>query len=202
VHYHCHGGLEEAIKPLYFEEALLGFIMIGQVRVESEAPPGKLSRWSDRYGSGELAESFSAVPFFTRKQFSHLLSLFSSLVDLILAKHMISIRGRTRLDPLIDRMRETCSMQLSLPEAAAFLGNSSYHLAHLLKKYYGKTFKQLQTEICLQRADELFSQIPGITVKEVSGRCGFTDPLYFSRVYHKHRGHPPSTLHALRPSAG
>ena len=201
VHYRCHGGLEEAVKPLYCDDALMGFIMIGQMRVESGAPAEKLSRWKDRQGTRELAESFEDVPFVSPTQFPHLLGLFSSLVDLILSRHMISIRGRTQLDPLLDQIREDCSKKLSLSEAAAVLGKSSFHLAHLLKKHYGKTFKQLQTEICLQHADDLFVRVPDITVKEVSARCGFGDPLYFSRVYSRHRGHPPSAEQVTRSAA-
>jgi AraC-like DNA-binding protein len=194
VHYRCHGGLDEAVKPLYLDDALTGFIMIGQVRTETEPPVDKVFRWRNQFGTAELASAFQEVPYLPRSQFPHVLALFSSLVDLILSRHMITISGRTRLDPLLDRMREDCSRKLSLPEAASLLGSSSYYVAHLFQKLYGKTFKQLQTEICLQRADELLARVPSITVKEVAARCGFEDPLYFSRVYHRHRGHPPSTV--------
>jgi AraC-like DNA-binding protein/ligand-binding sensor protein len=202
VHYRCHAGLEEAVKPLYCDDSLMGFIMIGQMRVAAEAPADKISRWRRKHGAGRLKESFAEVPFVSTSLYPHLLGLFSTLVDLILSRHMISIRGRTLLDPLLDRMREDCSRKLSLSEAAAFLGRSSYHLAHLLKRHYGRTFKQLQTAICLEHADELFSRVPDIAVKEVATRCGFDDPLYFSRVYRRHRGHPPSAMHVAEKKTG
>jgi len=198
IHYRCHAGLEEAVKPLYCDDSLMGFIMIGQMRVATGAPSDKISRWKRKYGTDQLKESFKEVPFVSTSRYPHLLGLFSSLVDLILSRHMISIRGQTRLDPLLDSMREDCSRKLSLSEAAAFLGKSTYHLAHLLKRHYGRTFKQLQTDICLEHADELFARVPDIAVKEVAARCGFDDPLYFSRVYRTHRGHPPSAQDVRR----
>ena len=30
-----------------------------------------------------------------------------------------------------------------------------------------------------------------LPVKEVARRCGYEDPLYFSRVFHQHTGQPP-----------
>ena len=36
-------------------------------------------------------------------------------------------------------------------------------------------------------------RIPGLNIyKEAAAESGFRDPLYFSRVYRKHFGHPPS----------
>ena len=36
--YECHGGMTEAVKPLLSGEKLLGFAMIGQVRMQEEPP--------------------------------------------------------------------------------------------------------------------------------------------------------------------
>jgi AraC-like DNA-binding protein len=43
----------------------------------------------------------------------------------------------------------------------------------------------------LDMADELFQARPEITVREAAYATGFEDPYYFSRLYAKHRGHPP-----------
>ena len=72
------------------------------------------------------------------------------------------------------------------------VGVSAYRLAHLLREEQGRTFKQLQQSIRLQKAEQLLEHIHGISVKEVAERCGFDDPLYFSRIFRKARGHAPS----------
>jgi len=42
----------------------------------------------------------------------------------------------------------------------------------------------------------------GVTVREIAFELGFKDPYYFSRLYRKHRGHPPSqTIGAARGRA-
>ena len=48
-------------------------------------------------------------------------------------------------------------------------------------------------------ADDLFRTRREVTVREVAFELGFKDPYYFSRLYRKHRGHPPSqTIRAAR----
>jgi len=51
---------------------------------------------------------------------------------------------------------------------------------------------QVRIEMALDKADEYFRNDAGMRVSEVASRLGFDDPLYFSRLYRKHRGVPPS----------
>ena len=39
--YQCHGGMPEAIRPIYIEDELIGFVMIGQFRTSGK-PMNKL----------------------------------------------------------------------------------------------------------------------------------------------------------------
>jgi len=67
-------------------------------------------------------------------------------------------------------------------------------LSHLFKKVLGKSFKQFQIEIKLERAEEYLRTIPGISVGEAANRVGYQDPLYFSRIFRKYKKVPPSAL--------
>jgi AraC-like DNA-binding protein/ligand-binding sensor protein len=192
VHYRCHAGLTEAIKPLYFDESLLGFIMIGQIRTDPVLPAEKQVRWQELSGTSALRDAFETLPFIGVERFGHILGLFSSLVDYVVQQHFITIRGQKRTSGVVDWLRQHYMENLSLAEAASMVGVSAYRLAHLLREEQGRTFKQLQQSIRLQKAEQLLEHIHGISVKEVAERCGFDDPLYFSRIFRKARGHAPS----------
>lgn len=200
VSYRCHGGLDEAIKPLYLDSSLIGFIMIGQARTESGPPPDKMRRWAGARGDDRLHAAFADLPLHTTTEFSQILVLFSALVDLIVACHLIEIRGRGRIDFLIDRLKLNCAESLSLGDAASLLGLSPGRLAHLLKESSGKSFKEIQTEIRLEKAEELLGARPEIPIKELAFLCGYQDPLYFSRLYRRHRGRSPTESRAAMAS--
>jgi AraC-like DNA-binding protein len=196
IDYRCHGGLFEAVIPLFVDSNPIGFVMIGQVRTEVAAPEAKLRRWEKLRGDDRLSAAFARVPLRSREDLSHILVIFSALVDLIVACHLIEMRGQKRIDLLLDHLRQNCAEDLSLPDAAAFLGLSPWRLAHLLEESLGKTFKGIQAEIRMDRADELLAAHPDLPIKEVAARCGFGDPLYFSRLYRKLRGRSPSQARA------
>lgn len=192
VHYTCHGGLVEAIKPMYMEDELIGYVMMGQVRGGGALPAGKQHRWAATLGDDRLARAWSSIPTIHQARLNHLLPLFSSLVDLILAKHMVSILGRHPLDPVLARMMDHPEEQLSLEAVADLIGRSPDRTAHLFGEAYGKSFKTLQREIRMKRAVELLSKARNLGMKELAARCGYEDPLYFSRIFKAHFGMPPS----------
>ena len=196
VSYRCHGGLLEAVKPVIAYGELIGFIMIGQVRIDDALPHDKRVRWNDLRGDESLAASWGAVPRIPRVKMDHILPLFSSLVDLIIACHMIAILGRHPLDPIFARMAEHPDEMLRLSDVAGMVGKSRSRTAHLFTEVYGKSFKVMQREIRMTKAAELLTASKGAGIKEIAARCGYEDPLYFSRVFRKHYGIPPSKIHA------
>ncbi len=62
----------------------------------------------------------------------------------------------------------------------------------LMRREFGKTPSQFVLDIRLEHAVTLLEQ--GHTVREVSLRCGFSDPKYFSKVFRKRFGFLPSAF--------
>ena len=83
------------------------------------------------------------------------------------------------------------SRNVSQEEAAKHLGWSLSTLSHRIRLQTGFSFKQLQIAIKLDFAEKLMREC-GRNVAEVGTAVGFRDPAYFSRLYRRHRGIPPS----------
>lgn len=193
LHYECHGGMIEAIKPLFLPGGhLLGYIMIGQLRMQETPPAEHLFSWNRRYNSDELREAYLEAPCFNHARLQHVLGLFSSLVDYILHQHMIRVERAGNLDEIISCMERHCDIQFSLPDAAKLVGKSPSRVAHLFREQFGASFKEVQAEIILDKADRYMQQDSRISIKEVATALGFRDPLYFSRFYRRKRGVAPS----------
>ncbi len=71
-----------------------------------------------------------------------------------------------------------------LVEAAKFAGASTSGVMHKLKKETGQTFSQHLNSIRVKEAKRLlaFTSLP---LGEISGRCGFRDQSYFTKVFTK-----------------
>ena len=63
-------------------------------------------------------------------------------------------------------------------------------LNRLFQKKIGRSPGQYLLEYRLQQSEKLLQM--GMTVKQTALSCGFEDPFYYSRVFRKHYGMPPS----------
>ncbi|MBN2643210.1 MAG: PocR ligand-binding domain-containing protein [Victivallales bacterium] len=188
VCYHCHAGLREVMAPVQVDGQLAGFIGFGQFR--TEAVPPLMS--ADKTLQAELEKEFMLRPFFSQEELEDLLGLFRMLMDYIVARELVAYRG-DRIWEQIRKMLDAGSIRdIKLTDLARHVGRSESTVAHLIKKRTGMTFKQLLIEKRLNMVDRLLKEHPGMSLGEIAEEAGFEDRYYFSRLYAKKRGVPPS----------
>ncbi len=193
VAYRCHAGMTEAIVPVALGGGPAGFIMIGQFRTGAKVPGAILRRWRAAGGQADdLEAAFLEAPAYDERRAGGIVKLFELLVRFIVSRRMVTVAGRSPLEPLLSYMEEHPEEHLSLADATRMTFRSRSTLSHAFKRSLGKGLKRHQTELRLKAADELLASEPGLTVAEISRRLGYADPLYFSRLYRRHRGRPPS----------
>jgi len=190
--YKCYAGMMDGCMPVSVEGRIIGYMMLGQFRTNDRCGSDVDRKWKEQFGTDELAAAFNDAPYFPTRKVKDILAMLTSLTESIITRHLISIRGPTPLQPLLTYLAEHPALMLSVADAARLLRRSPSSLAHLFKAMLGRSFLQYQIDGKLDLADRLFAQQPNITVSEVAGTFGFKDPLYFSRLYKKHRGHSPS----------
>ena len=87
----------------------------------------------------------------------------------------------------------------SLGEAAEFAGMSERLFSARFRKLMGKSFHEYQADRKLNLAYEAL-RTGRYTVREAAAEYGFTDPYYFSRLFRKKFGVPPSEIRKGEPS--
>lgn len=202
VWYRCHAGLIDGCMAVRSGRRILGYMMIGQFRDNDRASPA-VRLAARRAGLIEKVDrAFAATPRYSAGQVRDIMGLFAVLVNFIVSQRMIAIRQLEPIEPLLAYLDEHPLERLSAADAARLLHRSPSSLAHIFKEATGTSLLQYQIARRLDVAEELFRTRPGITVREAAFHLGFSDPYYFSRLYRRHRGHPPTvTLRRWRRGA-
>ena len=191
--YRCHAGLVEAIKPIFVENNLIGFAMIGQFRSRKDILPAIKKDWSAKYNLSELKKAFYELPYFPSYMINHILELFAILAEYIVSKEMVAIKGSLVVDKIVSHIKDNITRKnITLKEAAEYAGRSISTVSHSFKEILGISFKQMCIKLKLDKAEEYLRTIPEITIKEVAEKIGYDDQFYFSRIYKKYRKIPPS----------
>jgi AraC-like DNA-binding protein len=193
ITYTCHAGMREATAPLIVDHELVGFVMIGQFR--SEAAPATspyAERWKTERHDDALQHAFSKTPVFPEEKISMLLAMFCHLLEFMVSSRLIHHKDYDLIEPVIKQLRAHPENALSLEQAARITGRSPSTVSRLFKKITGRSFKQYQIWLRLQRAGSLLKTQPNRPVAEIAQSIGFDDPFYFSRLFQKHMGRSPS----------
>lgn len=193
IHYQCHVGIEEAVAPIFIEGQLVGYAMIGQFRSTDIISSQLRKDWiAAGYNVEELMSAFRQLPYFAPDRIKDILGMFSLLVDYIVTKEMVAVKGNLIVSKIMSYIEEHISQRISLAEVAMYVGRSASSISHLFRKTTGRSFKQSVIEAKLDKVEEYFRNTPEITIQEAALRIGFEDQFYFSRLYKKYRGISPS----------
>lgn len=92
------------------------------------------------------------------------------------------------------------SQDLTLDQAARYLGFSKFHFARLFKVYANTTFYHYLCHKRIQAAQELLST--GASVTEIALRTGFNNPTSFCRCFKRFTRCSPSEYRARLSEAG
>ena len=126
------------------------------------------------------------------------LALAADLITLVtelgrIAQNEPPIFGDTRLRPVILSMNRNFKKEINLDAYAAEIGLSRSRFLHLFKEATGKSPYAYVLELRLHRAAELLIS-SAEPISQIAFSVGFSDPLYFSRLFKKHFGKSPEAF--------
>ncbi len=120
------------------------------------------------------------------------LSIFYKILEELQIEKETTYKKPDKLQLALDYINENFqSNELSICNIAHYIGTSETYLRKLFHKNLGLSPVQFLTKIRLSKANKLL-QTGYYTIEEITSLTGFSDAKYFSTVYKKHYGFPPS----------
>lgn len=197
--YRCHAGIQEAVAPIFVENQLAGFAMIGQFRTSKKISEKVKKACPDKKLFSKLETAFNKLPYYPPGKLQDVLGMFSMLVDHIVAKELVSIHGDRVISKINAFIDANLHRTITLSETAKHVAKSCSTVSHLFKKKLSQSFKQHLLNKKIEKAEEYFRVKQEMTIEEVAEKVGFDDQFYFSRLYKKYRGITPSEYrHSFR----
>lgn len=96
-----------------------------------------------------------------------------------------------QMDAAVTYFNSNYNMEINIEEYAASIGMSVSWFIRNFRKYTGSTPVQFLTSLRLTNAQMLL-ETTTYSINEIAGIVGYSNPLYFSRLFHKQRGCSPS----------
>lgn len=165
------------------------FDLLSPPRLQRVAPGTHLDRYL-RHAIGEYDRPTSDQTVATMHAWADLI-----VRELLLATAARGDLRENALDPVVaatlEELQRRIAQSTTLDDLAARAGYTPQHLNRVFRRALGVTPLQHLARLRVEHAAALLRE-GRLTVAAVAARCGFTDPYYFSRVFHAHTGRSPA----------
>lgn len=98
------------------------------------------------------------------------------------------------VESLIVYFKEHLSCNVTLQDLEERTGVSKVYICRIFKKFQNTTPMDFFTRLKIARAKELLADFPGMSLREIADSLGFNDVYYFSKVFKRITGAPPSEM--------
>ena len=126
-----------------------------------------------------------------RAQFMLVLQKFMA----ILVYDVDTYKFDSRVKKAIRYITDNYAEPLTIATVSEFVSLNPVYFGMLFKRETRVTFRDYLNTIRLNQAEDML-RARKLNVTEVAQSCGFSDVFYFSRLFKKYKGVPPSTIQA------
>lgn len=176
-------------------------LMIGQLRQPGDAEASfsalleKLTALDpglpERLSLPKLRENWLQMSVMEDSQLESVVYLLEICAAHIRDNHWIRFKNSSRQEQICQYFAAHYQEDIHIDHMAETLHLSTSHLSRLLKQLTGTTFTEYLTKYRIQKAAEMLTETR-MTTGEIAYAVGYNDPGYFTKVFKKAMGMPPS----------
>ncbi|MCD8293923.1 MAG: PocR ligand-binding domain-containing protein [Clostridia bacterium] len=193
--YTCHAGLCEAVAPVFCDDIIVAYLMIGKFRdAEKEyTSEERIIEVCDRYGLDmvKMLDAYWALPEFDKSYIDDAVLILQSCVSYIVGTNEVVRFNRPIIASLISEyIDEHISEKITADSLCMHFHVARNILYEIFDKNFGTTVQKYIAEKRLNMAKELLVSTT-TPLRQISDDTGFSDYNYFINFFKKETGLPP-----------
>ncbi|MBO5292835.1 MAG: PocR ligand-binding domain-containing protein [Lachnospiraceae bacterium] len=193
--YRCHAGLTESITPIIVGNIIIGYLLFGHVFSYPSYEEGweQIQKCCKDYSidMNALKTACYKQPVITEDYISSASHIMQAVASYLCMERMVSLR-RQELPVQIDAyIQEHFTEKINAAQLARHFGIGKTQLYEIAKQSYGIGIAEQIRNLRIEKAKQLLSECPDLSLAQIAFECGFSDYNYFITVFKRTVGVPP-----------
>ena len=197
--YRCYMGLYEIMVPLFDQENICGYLMLGQAMEDSDAVREECCRKlcearpeiSEEQAKTGVVATY-AISEEKLKSIAHVAQLYA---DYISEKNLLKSHATNSLANLVSiYIQEHLAEKITNAELCYVFLCDRKKLTKEFKEAYGMSIVDYTNNLRLHKAKHMICKNPELSISYVSSVVGFTYQSYFSTLFYNKYGMSPTEL--------
>lgn len=186
----CHAGLIDTAVPLIGNDEILGYIIIGQMRSDTDFDDiYKLISDLD-IDREVLKEKYEKLPYCDTKKSKSLATIAVMLTEYILFKNLLKPKYDILFESAANYIRENLDRELSTQEICDKTGTTKNVLYKVFRKNLNCTVGEFVNAERINKAKDLLLNSK-LSTQEIAEKVGFGNYTYFCKLFKKQTGITP-----------
>lgn len=196
--YTCHAGLQECVSPIICDNQIIGFIMIGQIKSNSEDNFLNSSKNIDTKLKESLYSAYKNLPSISNEKLLSAFHILDACASYELLKTLMHIHKKP-IDSQIDKyIHDNLSRQISVSGLCSEFHLSRHEIYNICDEYFSNTPAEYIKKCRLTHACKLLSTT-NLPINKIAIECGIPDYNYFSKVFKANYGISPTKYKKNQP---
>ena len=192
--YRCKFGLYEAVAPLYHFGVLSGYLMMGQTLDTKEDSKAFVFAEASKYIKDKeyLKNEIDLIPTSSEDQILSCVAIMNICAEYISLSNRLNLTDKNLAHEIKKYMNQNYTERITLDSLSNRFFYSKTTIMNVFKNAYGISVNQYLQDTRLSHALQLLEH-SDYSIHYISGKCGFVDQNYFSKVFSKKYGVTPSS---------
>lgn len=193
--YQCHGGLTEAITPIYMGNIPIGYLFFGHVFSYPDYDSGfaRIRECCQSYqvNMKQLLEACRRQPLITGDFIRSASHIMQAVASYLCMERMVSLRQEDLPLQIDEYIQGHLFEELGVPILCSHFHIGKTQLYEISRQNYGCGIAEHIRNLRIDRARQLLLEQPELRVSDVADLCGFSDYNYFITAFRKNTGLSP-----------
>ena len=188
--YTCHAGIVETITPIFYENIIIAYVMLGRFRdaerkYSSHAIVRKsLSKYGLKDQEKEYLKLYKQLPVFSVAQLNSAISILKLCIRYIWNEKLIKLNKNMLPTKIENFILENLSSELTIKNICKEFFISKEKLYSIFREEYNDTVKNFINNKRIQQAEKLLG-VTTAPIANIAEQVGFSDYNYFIRLFKK-----------------
>lgn len=196
VIYQCHAGLIEAVIPLHENEAIIGYLIFGQItdQADKASVVKKLDYWEKRCGLDRraLEAAIAAISCKSQEEIVSAAKIMEACTSYILYKELIIPENSKLLEAAKRYVDAHLSESISVESLCAELHIGRTKLYELFRRELNTGVSKYILKRRMHQAKKLI-RTTDRSIADIAAAVGFSDYNYFGKVFKRVYGRSPKS---------
>lgn len=186
----CHAGLADMAVPIIYDSEIIGYIVFGQLRLDSDFSKLEAYISSMQLDKKEMKKHYNKINFYDSDKIRSISSIASMLVKYILLENMLKPNTNENIKKVTEFINDNLENELSVKLISKSVNISKSVLYKKFHTYFNCTISEYINVRRVEKSVEYLTKTD-LSMEDISQKVGFASSSYYSKIFKKIMGMSP-----------